>query len=376
MPLELKTEHKEMAQAFNLVAKALPTKPTLPILGGILIEAEAGEAWLRSTDLELSLRVRLAAEVVGEGKVVVPGHYAAEAVRYLPAGEVWLKEEDQRVVLRYARGESVFSNYDPAQFPVFPPAEGGHPIWLSAQEWQAVLKQVVIACGHDEVQPVFSGVLWEASPGKPLTLVATDTHRLALWRKAETVEGLSEEIRVVVPRRVIEVAARLAQGCEEGIAIEMGKNQVAVQGEGFALVSRLIEAKYPNYQGVIPKDIGTVVVIGTEQLVEALERAAVLAKEEEKPRTNVVKLEIGEGRLTVSARGPMGSLVEPLEAETEGAAGEVYFNVRYLLEALRAFSGDTVVIRFNRDFSAALLQAHGDDGYIHLVLPVVVHVGG
>lgn len=375
MPLELRSEQKDLASALSLATRALAAKPTIPILAGILVETTGNEVWLRSTDLELSLRVRLAAEVVNEGRVVVPGHYFAEAVRYLPAGEIWLREEEQRVVLRYPRGETVFSYYDPSQFPVFPTTEGGHSFWLSAQEWQMVLKQVVVACGHDETQPVFSGVLWEAAPGGTLTLVATDTHRLAVWRK-QGAGDLTEEVRAVVPRRAMELAARLAQGNEEGLAIEVGKSQVAVNGEGYALVSRLIEAKFPNYQGVLPKELGTQVTVAAEDFLAAIERASVLAKEEEKARANVVKLEMAPGGLTVSARGPLGSLVEPVEAETEGPGGAVYFNARYLLEAVRACAADKVVMRFNRDLSAALVQAAGDDRYLHLVLPVVVHGGG
>lgn len=375
MPIQLSVAQKELAWAMQLATRVLPGRTPLQSIAGVMLEARGDTLSVRATDLEVSLELRIGASIEQEGRTVLPGQHAAETVRSLPDGRLTLTEEEGRLVLAYGRGETALSTYDAAQFPVFPEMEGGEAFFLTTQEWQAVLRQVTVACGHDEVQPLFTGVLWEAIPGKPLTLVATDTHRLALWRKGEPRRETEEPVRAVIPRRALELAGRLAQAAGEGLAIEVGRRQVAVTGEAFTLVSRLIEGKYPAYEAVLPRELPTQVTVSVGPLLAALERAAILVREEDKPRANVVKLEIGPDKLTVSAQGAMGSLVEPLEAVTEGATGEIYFNVRYLAEALRALSAETARLRLNKDFSAALLSAQADETYLHLVLPVIVKSG-
>lgn len=375
LPLKTTAQQKDLAAALHLTARVLPSRPSNPILAGILLEAKDGELWLRSTDLEMSVLVKIKAVVESEGRVVVPGHISADAVRYLPEGEVLLREDDQSLELCYRGGRTVLSTYDPTQFPTFPEIEEGQVIQLSVEDWQRVVKQVIVACARDEVQPLFNGVLWEFVNGKQLTLVATDTHRLALWKRTGTELGPAKDMRVIIPRGALELAARLAQGMSEGLALKVGKQQVIVQGEDFTLVSRLIEAKYPNYAGVIPSVVGTSVITARGPLVAALERAALLVKDEEKPRTNLIKLTLEEDGIVISAQGAVGSMVEPLEATVEGSAGEIFFNVRYLLDAIKVMDAEEVIIKLNPDLNASLIQGLGDESYTHLVLPIVVKGG-
>lgn len=372
MPLRLYTNADHLLEAFQIAARALPSRSALPSLTGIMIEADEAGAWLVSTDLELSLRVRLVAEVAENGRTVVPGPPTLDIVRHLPDAAVELQEVGGQLFLRYGRGENVLATYEADQFPSFPPLEGGCPVKLGADDWQGLTKQVLVACGTDEVQPVFTGVLWELPAGGPLTLVATDTHRLAVWRRSVEAERGASPVRVTVPRKALELSARIAQNSKEELVVELGSQQVSVRGADFLLVSRVIEAKYPNYEAVLPKSTATTVRVRREDFIDALQRASVLAREEDKTRANVVKLEIGEGVLTVSSRGSIGSMREPLDAEVRGKTGDMHFNVRYLLDGLEALSGEQAVIKINPDFSAAVIQNEGDESYLYLVLPVIV----
>ncbi|MGB9886105.1 MAG: DNA polymerase III subunit beta [Moorellales bacterium] len=374
MPLRLKVNQKEFNQALQLAARVVPARPPFPVLGGILLEADAGAVWISATDLEVSLRVRFPAEVLHPGRVVLPGHHTAELVRHFPETELELEEEPNALTVRYHRGRNEIATMEPGQFPVFPAPEDGPRITLSSDQWLSVLRQVAIACAHDEVQPMFGGVLWELGPDRPLSFVATDTHRLA-WLRTELVPPVENQIRAIVPRRAMEIAARLAQAAPVPLEVRLGPHQISLEGEDFLLLSRLLEGRYPSYQAVIPRELGTGVRVEISPLVETLERAAVLVREEEKNRANIVRLQISAEGLTVSGRSTVGSLLEPVAAEVEGSEGEVFFNVRYLLEGLRALDGERAFIGFSRDFSAAVLRAEGDEGYVHLILPVVVQGG-
>ena len=171
MPLGFRAQQKDLSAGFQLVARALPSRPSVPALAGILVEAEASGLWLSATDLEVSLRVRVPASDLTPGRLVVPGHQTAELIRFLPEGEVAAEQADNSVLLRYARGQNQITTLDAQQFPAFPEPETGARITLDAQQWQALLKQVVIACGHDDVQPMFNGILWDLGPNRPLNLV-------------------------------------------------------------------------------------------------------------------------------------------------------------------------------------------------------------
>lgn len=367
LAMEFKCNRKDFLAAVQKASQALPSRATvLPVLNGVKVSAEeSGRVWLEATDLEASIRTGFAAEVAVPGTVVVPCRTLLEILRRVD-GEVRLAGVgENRALLEYAGGSLDLAGYAPEQFPVFPTVEDGAAFNLEAETLAAVAKRVAAICAG-EAGPIFQGVLWEAGEDGRLRWAATDTHRLAVLEGPE----VSGSWRRVVPGAVVQLAARLAAEQDGLVSVTVGSSQIAFQSEDFTVVARLVEGVYPKWQSVFPREFAARLTVDAGPFVAALERAAMVARETaDKNRAGVVKLRFGGGTVEVSAHGDAGNLTETIPAETEGE-GEVFFNSRYLLEALDCAGAGQRTIAFGAQFSAAVVEG---DGYRHLVLPVVLN---
>lgn len=361
--MEFTASRRDLVSALHRVVQAVPAKPVIPVLSGVLVRAEGEAAWLEATDLELAVRVKLAAGVAVPGAAVLPGRQFSDLARRLSSDEIRLAAlKDNHTRIEYGAGWAELSGYPPEQFPAFPAVEEATSFSLAAEELKALARQVASIC--DPASPVFCGVLWEAQEGS-LTWVGTDTHRLAA-KKGPAVSG---EFHRIVPAKAHEAAA--AQVTEGEIAVQVGPKYISFYGPDFAVVSRFVEQKYPNWRAVLPSALSATVTVDFGALAGVLERASLIVRESvEKVRANIVKLTFADGRLAVAAESEVGSLKEELPAKLSGGETELYFNVRYLLDALAAVGPGEGDLKIAEKGVAVVVQ-QGED-YRHLVLPVIL----
>lgn len=348
-----------------VAASIVPARPVMPVLGSVLLRAQDDRLWLAATDLEVSVRLAVPAEVHEPGEAAAPARPLADLVRRLPASaeKVRLTSRDGKTRAEYGAGAVELAGFPPEQFPAFPEEPGDPVCFLVAG---SELEELVAELGPVTAeQPPFCGVLCEVEEGR-ITWVATDTHRLAVKTGIE-VEG---SFRAVFPLKALEAAARLAG---EGVAeVRVGSGMAVMNMADAAVAARLIGMKYPDWKKAVPAGGGAVVTVGARTFAAALERALLIARAAPKERANVVRLEFGPDGLVVAAEGEVGSALEAVEARLDGEPGRVYFNAAYLLDALRPLSGREAVLRFVPGLRAAWVQAEPDAGYRCLVLAVVV----
>jgi DNA polymerase-3 subunit beta len=361
--MEFSTSRKDLVSVLHGVVQGMSAKALIPVLSGVLVRAEGEAVSFEATDLEIAVRANLPADVAVPGAAVLPGRQFFDLARRLDGDRVRLVGlEGNRTRLEYASGAVEFSGYAPEEFPAFPAVEEAVSFSLPAEELKALAGQVASIC--DPAVPVFSGVLWEVQDGA-LTWVATDTHRLAA-KKGPAVSG---DFRHIVPAKALEIAA--AQAAEGEVAVQVGPKHILFSGPDFAVVSRFVEGKYPSWRNVMPCAFSATVTADFEALAAVLERAALIAREaSEKERANLVRLTFGESQLRVSAQSEIGSLAEELPVTVSGEEAELYFNVRYLLDALAAAGLEEGSLKIAEKGVAVVVQK--DDGYRHLVLPVIV----
>lgn len=365
--MQIKSTKESLLEKLQLVLKTVTTKTVMPVLSGIRISADgSGGMELASTDMELSMRLSMDAEISGEGVTVVPARLLTDIVRSLPAGEVILDIDDARQIAEVRAGTASFRlNCLPAaDFPRLPemPAEGSFE--LPAAPLVDIIDTVARAASRDETRPVLMGVLVTFSKER-IRMVATDSYRLSIM-ETEVESSLAEKKEAIVPRTSLEELARLCQATgAERVSVGIGEGQIIFSTDSVILSSRLIEGQFPNYQQLLPDEFKYEISIDREELMEVIGRIGLMAQ-----KSAPLRMSFAAGELTVSAQTPqVGEAKETMPVAFQGEETEVGFNPEFLRDGIDSVKDEQVTFRIISPLRPGLVKGSGD-GFLYLVMPV------
>jgi DNA polymerase-3 subunit beta len=269
--MKITATRQALLDALLVVSRAVSARAALQALSGILLTARDG-ARLRATDMELGLDIGVDAELEGSGDVVLPGRLLVEVVRSLPEGSVSLELREAERDVEISAGASRFHlrTLPADDFPQLPEPEND-PVALPAAPLAQTINRVARAASRDEARPVLTGVLVTAE-GEQLTMVATDSYRLAVKRtKLET--GVAERVEANVPARALRELARLIELAEdESLRLWLTRNQAVFRTGAVSLSSRLIDGQFPNHSQLLPESYEHEVKLPRAELLEVTRR--------------------------------------------------------------------------------------------------------
>ena len=353
----------ELAQALGVVSRALSTRTSVQILSGILLEARAGELRLAATDMELSLRASLTAQIEGDGSIVLPGKTLVDIARLLPGDEVMIEHKPAESVVHVTAGTASYTlnTYNPEDFPRLPELEAVSTFSVERESLLETIQRVARAASRDESRPVLTGVLVQFGGGK-LTMAATDSYRLAV--KETTFSGAVPDLEAIVPGRALQELARVA-GSGDEVEIGVQENQVLFSTDGVWLTTRRIDGQFPNYRQLLPESFEHELTLPRVELLEVIRRASVMIQ-----RATPLQLRFAEGELTVIARThEVGESQESLPVAYTGDVLEIGFNADFLRDGLELLDSDDVRVKLISPLRPAVIQGEGDD-FTYLVMPI------
>jgi DNA polymerase-3 subunit beta len=360
--IRVTVDRDELAAGLQLVSRAASARGTVQVLGGVGIRATAGLLELEATDMELSLRTSVQANVEGEGTLVVPAKLLGDIVRLLPAGEVTLahKPEEGAATLESGSYSSRLNVFAAEDFPRLPSIE----VPLQEVDAAALLdtvQRVSRAASRDESRPVLTGILAQFE-GSKLTMAATDSYRMSV--KETELEGGGPELEAIIPARALDELGRIAAGAEK-VQLGVNENHV-IFGAGQAwLTTRRIDGQFPNVQQLRPESFEVQLEINRAELLDAVRRAAVMAQ-----RNTPLRLRFAEGELTISAQSQdVGETRESLALRYTGEPLEIGFNAEFLREGLESVTADEVKLELINPLRPGLLSAEGDS-FWYLIMPI------
>jgi DNA polymerase-3 subunit beta len=380
--MKLVCSQSELSSSLQLVSRAVASRPTHPVLANVLLTADAGTGRLSLTgfDLNLGIQTSLPASVEASGAITLPARLLGEIVSRLSADSpitLASPEGTEQVELTSLSGSYQMRGMPAEDFPDLPLVQSGQPIRLEAEALVKGLRATLFASSGDEAKQLLTGVHLRLD-AEGLECAATDGHRLAVLRlahgaQASEADGEREPFAVTVPARSLRELERLLSGrqSEEPLALFCDRGQVVFLWADQVLTSRSLDGTYPNYRQLIPESFSRTIQVDRRALIAGLERVAVLADQ----HNNVVKLstEAGSGQLLIQADAQdVGSGSEALAAEINGEPIEIAFNVRYLLDGLKAMAADQVVLHCNAPTTPAVLRAADDGAFTYLVMPVQI----
>jgi DNA polymerase-3 subunit beta len=383
--MKLVCSQSELSASLQLVSRAVAARPTHPVLANVLLTADAGTGRLSLTgfDLSLGIQTSLPAQVEASGAITLPARLLGEIVARLAADSpitLDCPEGTEQLELTSLSGSYEMRGLPADDFPELPLVQTGQPIRLEAQALVKGLRATLFASSSDEAKQLLTGVHLQLD-GRGLECAATDGHRLAVLRlpqeggeavpdpAAETVDPFA----VTVPARSLRELERLLSGrqSQEPLSLFCDRGQVVFLWADQVLTSRSLDGAYPNYSQLIPDSFSRAITVERRALVAALERVAVLADQ----HNNVVKLstENGSGQLQLQADAQdVGRGSESLPAGIQGEPIQIAFNVRYLLDGLKAMAADQVVLHCNAPTTPAVLRPLDEAAFTYLVMPVQI----
>ncbi|MEO1402766.1 MAG: DNA polymerase III subunit beta [Cyanobacteria bacterium J06635_1] len=372
----------ELNTHLSMVGRAVPSRPTKPVLSNILLKADddAQQITLIGFDETLGIQTRFPAQVDEKGTLTLPAKLLSDIVARLPSEDLELSgsEEDAVVTLTCSSGEYQVRGMGAEDYPALPEVEAGQLAQLSAEAVLEGLHGALFATSSDETKQVLTGVHLTAEPDN-LEFAATDGHRLAVVKTVDEDDDDDKAdkapltLEVTVPGkalRELERTMQLYQGTEP-ISLRFDPTQVVFELGDQRITTRLLEGQYPNYRQLIPQQFERQLTLDRKQFMAALERIAVLADQ----RNNIVKLSVisSEQSIALSVEAQeVGSGREVLPAQITGEDLDIAFNVRYLLEGLKALPSTEVQIQCNSATSPAILTPLSGMKMTYLVMPVQI----
>jgi DNA polymerase-3 subunit beta len=368
--VKFRLERDVIADAVAWTARTLPTRPSMPMLAGLLIEATDQQIMLSSFDYEVSGRVSIDADVLEPGRVLVSGRLLADISRSLPAAPVTLSVDGSRVEVTCGRSSFTLPTLPVDDYPSLPDMPGSSGT-VPGSVFAHAVAQVAIAAGRDDTLPTLTGVRVEILDNT-ITLAATDRYRLAVrefpWAPAST--GM--DVQALVPARTLADTAKSLVGCDEihlALAASGGDGLMGFEGGGRRTTTRLLDGEFPKYRALLPAESSTVAMVDTGALVDAVKRVSLVAE-----RNTPVRLLFADGEVELRAgTGDEAQANESLECTVEGAAIEIAFNPTYLLDGLGALDDSTTRLSFTTATRPAVLTGGSQvesPSYRYLLMPV------
>jgi DNA polymerase III subunit beta len=342
--MEITVSRQELLKELTATQSVVERKTTIPILSNFLIEAEGDKLTITATDLDQAMRTSANVKVKKAGSCTIPARKLYDYVKLLPEGDVSIKLlENHWVQIRSGRSNTKMVGMARANYPQVPEFPSESVTSISAPALKTLIAHTIFAISNEESRYTLNGALLVLKP-ESLAMVATDGHRLSFVEKpGETLEGISSEKRVLIPRKALsELASLLGSSDVEKVEFADDDHTLFFRVGHRTLSSRKLTGQFPNYEAVLPRDNTKFAVVRSAELSQAIQRVAQFADE----RSGAIRLRIEGNELKISA------------ASTEAGESEDTIDTPY--------SSDPIVVGFNSGYILDFLKALGNEGEVRL----------
>ncbi|MBR0456332.1 MAG: DNA polymerase III subunit beta [Firmicutes bacterium] len=357
-----------LAKALNTVSKAVSNRTTIPILKGIMIKAtEEGSLILTASDLEISIKKEINADVQEPGAIVVMAKLFGDIIRKLPNEDILISCDESGTVLI----KTSFSEFNVVSFPTdeFPEIgnkeEGSESITLDRDIFREMIRKTAFAASVDESKGVLTGILTEIDE-EFIKMVSLDGFRLALVK--ENMKSASTNKFIIAAKVMNEISKIISEDEEDSdINILLGEKREVINVGSNEIIIRRMEGEFIKYNDILPTENTTNVIVSKEMLLESIERASLLSRE---GKNNLIKMIIKNDLMTITSRSEEGNVKEEIIVEKTGNDLEIGFNSKFVLDVLKVIDDDQVSLNFKTGVSPCVVKPVDGDHYEYLILPV------
>ncbi len=354
-----------LAKGVSTVAKAVPSKTTMPILECILIDATNDVIRLTANDMELGIQTDIQGEILDRGMIAIDAKIFSEIVRKLPDNEVTIEtNENLQVMIVCEKAKFDISGKPGEEFSYLPIIEEDESIEISQFTLKEIIRQTIFSIADTESNKLMTGELFEIR-NNVLRVISLDGHRISI-RKIALKDEVSDKKLIVPGKTLIEISKILSGEVESMVRISYTNNHIVFQFSNTVVVSRLIEGEYFKVDQMLSNDYETKVRINKRELLDCIDRATLLVKEGDK---KPIIINIGDEVMELRIKSQIGSMNEEIFINKEGKDLLIGFNPKFLIDALRVIDQDEVTL-YLMNAKAPCFIKDDEESYIYLILPV------
>ncbi|HEY3781357.1 MAG TPA: DNA polymerase III subunit beta [Fimbriimonadaceae bacterium] len=367
--LKLDCPRKEFFEAVSMANAAAGGRSPINILQNLKLYSDGANLRVLGCDGEMWVERDLACMVEEKGAVCVQAQLLNQLVTSMPDGDLHLEvSENQGMLLQQGHSEYRMLTLDAADFPEPPDFGGEGELTLPMGTLREAIDSVIYAVSTDTHRPILTGVMFNYD-GQTLTLVATDTHRLAV-RKLDQ-PGIGSEIAAVVPERALKSIKGLPLSDTDNVTLRFGAGRLGVEANGAKVVTQLLAGAYPNWERVVPTESTRSWSVETDQLAEKIKRALILAKD----NAYRVRFSGATDQLLLTARSEeKGEAKEEVPMIANNGEIEIAFNGRFVEQALAAIEDEGVRIEMTEHSRPAIFKPANDgQSYFCVIMPMALY---
>jgi DNA polymerase-3 subunit beta len=368
--MEFTVRKFDLLQELTLIQGVVERKTTIPILANVLVRASGSDLGILATDLEIGLKSVCPIKLTTAGTMTLPAKRLYEIVRALPDKEIKFKRGDANwVTVTCGTSRFRIAGLPQEDFPAIAEPKST-AVKIAPEVLSKLITRTVFAISTEDSKFTLSGALMLIKPGS-ITMVATDGHRLTHIEKSESFDDVSEEIRVLVPKKAMVELVKMVSESGEGdkIAFSRDDNHLFFDMGKRLLTARMLTGQFPNFEAVLPRNNDRIFSVDREEITAAIRRVAILSDE----RSRTVRMTVGKGNLEVTAsHSDLGEAQETMEVDYSKEEIQIGFNHQYLLDFLTTADENQISFEFKDSESAAQLRtASGTDyNYRYVVMPM------
>ena len=359
-----------LVEALNIVEGAVGNDTNLPILKNTFLGTEGGEIVIASTNLELAAKRTVSGKIIEAGAVTVPFQVFSSVVKNLNTERITLEEKSGNLKVVTDNYEASVLTQDPKDFPIIPDVQNKkNSLKTSVEPLREALANTIVAAQFSDIRPEISGILLNLS-GNKTTLVATDSFRLAeVTINPDQIHSNMKETAVIIPLKTATEVLRILNAEREGSAeIFIDQNQILFEIGTSRVISRLVDGKFPDYQAIVPRETKNEISFNREEMMNAIKLARVFAG-----RANDVSLAVGDNGKFLEVYSSDASLGENhyrLPIKLKGNKFKINFNWRYLMDGLKVYKGEEIILGVNSPDRAVALKNPNESLLLYIAMPI------
>ncbi len=382
--MKLSCLQENLSQGLNIVSHISDKNTSLPILNNVLIKTENRNIKLVSTNLEIGINCAVRGKVDEEGEITVPARVFNDYVSLLPNDKITMETESDEIKINCNNFATIIKGTPSSDFPLIPSIQKDQTsvYKVKIDEFKKAIAQAIFALAPNEARPEISGVLIKME-NKNLTLAATDSFRLA-ERKIKLLSEAQEEVKAIIPYKTLNELARILStvsrddtemaGEEDYLSIYITENQIMFHCKNIELISRVIDAKYPDYTQIIPQEFKTKAVLDVKTLANSVKAASLFTK------TGIydilLSFDSAQHKIKVSSlNNQVGENKSDIDASIDGEPEELILNYRFLLDGLQNIGSEKIIFKITDKVKPCVLSPISSDGkeindYLYLIMPI------
>lgn len=357
----------DLSDALSKVMKALPSKKSMPILEGIKFSAFGDTLTIMATDIEFVIVMKIKADIIMEGEVLVPGRTICEYIRKISKENIIEFDsqiEADKLYISHCDSFIYIATMNISEYPAIEDQEYTTSLSIKQKDFKDLVNKTIFATSTEDIRQQLKGCLIEIK-GNQIRSVGLDGYRLAICNKELAEE--QKESSIIVPAKSLSEISKLLENDEETVNIKFNDKKMMVEFENSKIVTSLIGGSFIKYESTIPKNFETEVTVDRASLEYSMDKVDVIAKQD---KSNYIKIDIKEGKMSIYCNTSMSNIKEVINTFTKGKDVTISLSAKYLTDCIKNSSDEYISIKISNSSNPVVITPIESNEYLYLILPI------